>query len=43
MCCEEKCNCEHPDRLKGRKPGECPPDQVEECHGKSDKHSCCED
>ena len=24
--------CEHPERLKG-KPGECAPEQIEECHG----------
>jgi aminoglycoside phosphotransferase family enzyme len=25
--------CEHPERLKGRKPGECSREQIRECHG----------
>ncbi|WP_176968297.1 hypothetical protein [Tindallia californiensis] len=34
--------CEHPERLKGKKPGECSEKQKEICHGhesKQDQHS----
>ncbi len=33
--------CEHPERLKG-KPGECSPEQIEECHGDAPGHCCTE-
>jgi len=36
MC---KCNCEHPEKLKG-KPGECTPTQIQECHGDDKNHPC---
>jgi len=36
MC---KCQCEHPDKLRG-KPGECSPGQIEECHGDVKGHPC---
>lgn len=36
--CEEK--CEHPEKLKG-KPGDCSPEQVEECHDPVKEHTCC--
>ncbi|MBA1335102.1 MAG: hypothetical protein HPY66_0724 [Firmicutes bacterium] len=36
MC---KCNCEHPEKLKG-KPGECSPEQIKECHGDTEGHPC---
>ena len=31
--------CCHPDKSKG-KPGECSPEQIIECHGEVEKHSC---
>jgi hypothetical protein len=35
MCqAEKKVICTHPEKLKG-KPGECSPEQVAECHGKT--------
>lgn len=42
--CQPKNNdiCEHPEKLKG-KPGECPPQQILECHGKTEEHSCPEE
>ena len=39
MCKE---NCEHPERLNGKKPGEFSEEQIKECHGKEKKHPCCE-
>jgi hypothetical protein len=35
---EEK--CEHPEKLKG-KPGDCSPEQIEECHAPVKEHTCC--
>jgi hypothetical protein len=32
--------CEHPEKLKGKKPGECSPEQVRECHGDIAEHPC---
>lgn len=29
----EEQNCEHPERLKGKEPGECSEEQKKECHG----------
>lgn len=26
--------CQHPEKLQGRQPGECTPEQIRECHGK---------
>lgn len=37
MC---KKDCEHPEKLQGRKPGDCSPEQVEECHGHQKEHPC---
>jgi DNA-binding transcriptional ArsR family regulator len=39
MC---QCNCEHPEKLKG-KPGECSPEQIQECHGNEKDHACKEE
>jgi DNA-binding transcriptional ArsR family regulator len=36
MC---KCKCEHPEKLKG-KPGQCSKEQIKECHGEQESHSC---
>ncbi|AEF93226.1 hypothetical protein Desca_0330 [Desulfotomaculum nigrificans CO-1-SRB] len=36
MC---KCTCQQPDKLKG-KPGQCSPEQIKECHGSEESHSC---
>lgn len=36
MC---KCKCEHPEKLQG-KPGQCSQQQIKECHGDQEKHSC---
>ena len=38
MSDEEK-KCEKPENLKG-KPGECSPEQIEKCHGKTKDHPC---
>lgn len=35
--------CEHPERLNGKKPGECSPKQIKECHGDKKGHSCAGD
>ncbi len=43
MCGEKKGKCEHPERLGDHRPGDCPPEQVEECHGKAKTHQCCEE
>jgi hypothetical protein len=41
MCCNEKeACCQNPEKLKGRKPGECSPKQIKECHGDSKAHPC---
>ncbi len=37
--CESECKCVHPEKLKG-KPGECSPEQVEECHGGTKERPC---
>jgi len=34
--------CEHPERLKGKKPGECSPEQIKDCHGDDPGHCCAE-
>ena len=40
MCkAESEKVCEHPEKLKG-KPGECSPEQIEECHGQDVGHLC---
>lgn len=39
MCEKEK--CQKPEHLKGT-PGECSPEQIEECHGDTDDHPCTE-
>lgn len=36
----DKCGCPCPEEKK--KPEECTPEKVEECHGDEKKHSCCE-
>ncbi|MFW5996322.1 MAG: hypothetical protein ACOCQB_03540 [Halanaerobiaceae bacterium] len=39
-------DCEHPEKLKGRKPGECSEEQIKECHGEEalrDSHPCTEE
>jgi len=36
---ESQCKC--PERLKGD-PKDCTPEQIQECHGEEDKHSCVE-
>jgi hypothetical protein len=44
MCCcddKKKNRCEHPERLGNRNPGDCSPEQIEECHGKDARHDCC--
>lgn len=37
---EEKDKCQKPENLKGGKPGECSPEQIEICHGKQKEHPC---
>ncbi|MFC1919960.1 hypothetical protein ACFLWX_04135 [Chloroflexota bacterium] len=39
--CKTECNegCEYPERLKG-KPEECTSEQIRECHGDAEMHSC---
>jgi len=43
MCCEanrrDRCCCERPERLRNN-PQECTPEQVRECHGEENEHSC---
>ncbi len=34
---EKEIECQHPEKLKG-KPGECTPEQITECHGKTEEH-----
>ena len=38
---KSKDTCQHPERLQG-KPEDCTPEQVEECHGKTEEHCCPE-
>lgn len=38
--CVEAQGCEHPEKLKGKKPGECSPEQIRECHGQVAEHPC---
>jgi len=41
MCCGDKGKCcEHPERLKGGKPGDCGPEQIAKCHGDAKSHPC---
>jgi hypothetical protein len=40
MCDDEKDKCEKPEKLAG-KPGECSPEQIQECHGETEQHPCC--
>ena len=42
MCGEGSKGCQHPDRLKGRDPKECSPEQIRQCHGDIDprEHPC---
>lgn len=35
--CKGKCECQNPDRLKG-KVEECAPEQIRECHGDATVH-----
>ncbi|WP_201024674.1 hypothetical protein [Chlorobium limicola] len=35
----EQTSCEKPEVLKG-KPEECTPEQIHECHGAAEEHSC---
>ncbi len=43
MCkCKPMPKCAHPERLEGRKPGECSPEQIRECHGDPKEHPCKE-
>ena len=43
MCQSEKHNaCKQPERLRG-KPGECSPEQIQECHGHDKEHTCCQE
>lgn len=35
MCC----SCEYPERLEGE-PGDCTPEQIQECHGDVSEHPC---
>ncbi|MFW6023000.1 MAG: hypothetical protein ACOCQW_05785 [Halanaerobiaceae bacterium] len=37
----EKKECQHPEKLKD-KPGDCSPEQIQECHGDEKEHSCKE-
>lgn len=36
--CEKK--CQHPEKLKGKEPKECSPEQIKECHGDHKDHPC---
>lgn len=38
--CLETADCEHPEKLKGKKPAECSPEQIRECHGDVAEHPC---
>ncbi len=37
--CDKRCECQNPERLKG-KVEECTPEQVRECHGNATAHPC---
>ncbi|MGI6647952.1 MAG: hypothetical protein ACOX5W_02570 [Bacillota bacterium] len=37
--CQQDSICLHPEKLQG-KPGECSPEQIEECHGKGNTCTC---
>jgi hypothetical protein len=39
--CDPEEQCERPENLK-TKPGECTPEQIEECHGDAEEHPCVE-
>jgi len=39
--CSGKQGCQKSDELKGM-PGDCSPEQIEECHGGVDAHPCAE-
>jgi hypothetical protein len=39
--CDKKCECQNPERLKG-KVEECTPEQVRECHGDTTAHPCAD-
>ena len=41
MCCCDKKeqDCHKPENLKGT-PADCTPEQIEECHGDTEKHPC---
>ncbi len=41
MCDGHEGKCEHPHNLKCKKPSECSPEQIKECHGDVKKHPCC--
>ena len=41
MCHKKDCKCEHPEKLGNRQPGDCSPEQIEECHGEKSDHGCC--
>ena len=36
---EERKPCQKPEKLRGN-PGECSPEQIKECHGDVEVHSC---
>jgi len=36
------CCCQRPEELRGR-PGECSKEQIEKCHGTTDRHPCTEE
>ncbi len=38
---EESCCCQKPENLKGT-PEECSEEQIRECHGEEQEHSCCQ-
>jgi DNA-binding transcriptional ArsR family regulator len=38
MSCRDKCGCEHPEKKKD--PTDCSPEQIRECHGDVEEHSC---
>ena len=40
MCCKDEKKCEKPEHLKG-KPADCSKEQIKECHGDEEKHTCC--
>ena len=40
MCCNAKqTGCQKPETLTG-KPADCPPEQVQKCHGDNEAHPC---